>query len=149
MKKTMLTLIMGILLMGLIGSTSALVITSVTTLPNEVSPGETIRIFIELDNDADVDVDDVSVRLDLTNVPFAPFGSSSEESIDEIEEDDKEDVSFRLIVLGDEKSGVYKIPVIIKFEERGDVKIRNSVIGITFNSQPLIRVDIEDSLLLK
>jgi hypothetical protein len=147
--KKQIILIMGLMLLSLISLFSALVIDSVSTLPNEVSPGETAKILIVLENDGDNDIEDVSVSLDLTNVPFAPFGSSSEVSINAIDENDDEDVSFRVIVLGDAESGIYKIPVIIKFNEKGDIKIRNSLIGLTVNSKPLIGVDVEDSLLLK
>ena len=73
---------------------SALTITSVITSPVEVAQGENTNVKIELDNDGDFDLEDVSVSLDLTNVPFAPYSSSSEVSFDELREGKSKTADF-------------------------------------------------------
>jgi hypothetical protein len=145
---------------------NALIIDSVNMNPEEIAPGETSVITIGLENDGNDDITDVTIILDLTGViesnvpgvpttildiPFAPYESSSEYSFDEIEEDDKEYAEFEIIALNNAKSGVYKIPVKISYLEAGEDEptIRNSLIGITVNSEPIIGVSVEEGLLLK
>lgn len=149
---------MAILLLGLmffstvsfaiLNSVSALTIDSVA-IANEIQPGKTTRITLGIENGADEDVQDVSVTLDLSNVPFAPFDSASEYSIEEIEEDDTEYAEFELIALNNAQAGIYKIPVRITYIQDGDDKIKNSLISIVVDSKPEISASVEDSLLLK
>ncbi len=166
MKPTHLTLITAIMIILSLANIQALVIDSVNMNPSEIAPGETAKIRIGLENDGDEDITDVTIILDLTgiiesdmigvattilDVPFAPYESSSEHSFDEIEEDDKEYAEFEIIALNNAKSGVYKIPLKISYLENGEIERtnRNSLIGITVNSEPIIGINIEDGLLLK
>jgi hypothetical protein len=56
------------------------------------------------------------VSLDLTELPFAPVDSSSEGIIEEIENDESETISFTLEALANAEPGIYKIPVLISYE---------------------------------
>ena len=151
--KIMMTVfILGLMLFSTISfallSVSALIIDSVT-ISDEIIPGKTSRISIGLDNNGDEDIEDVSVVLDLTNVPFAPFDSSSEFSINKIREDKTKFAEFEIIALNNAKSGIYKIPLIITYVEDDEKKTKNSLISIVVNSKPIIDVNVDDNLLLK
>ena len=148
-KQTSLTIISAILFICLIGFASALTITSVSTNPDTIAPGETSQIIITLKNNADIDIEDVSVNLDLTNVPFAPFESGSDFFTNEILESKTKQASFNLIALNDAKSGIYKIPVKISYTEDNVIKTQSSLISLMINSQPIIEVSVDDGLLLK
>jgi len=137
-----------ILLIG-ISLASALTINSVSTSPDEVAPGEISKIRIEIVNNGDETVTDVSVSLDLSIVPFAPFDSSSEFSIDEIKKDRTKQADFEISALNDAKSGNYKIPVKISYTENGVLNTRQSLISLLVNSEPIIEASVEDGLLLK
>ncbi|MAH06774.1 hypothetical protein CMI38_00825 [Candidatus Pacearchaeota archaeon] len=128
----------------LIDGTSALVIDSVS-VANEIVPGGTSRVSIGLENDGNEDVEDVSVNLDLTDVPFAPFDSSSEYGIDEIREDKTKYAEFEIIALSNAKSDIYKIPVEIQYKDLEDdeTKIKRSLISVVVSSKPIIDVDVE------
>lgn len=145
-------------------SVSALVIKSVSMNPAEIEPGETAVIEIEIENDGDNDIKDVVVNLDLSGViisevpgvpstliymPFALSGSSSQDSFNEIEEDEDETARFKIMALSKAKSDVYNIPVKIKYTENDVVKKDDSLISVRVNSPPVIDVSFEDSLLLK
>ena len=123
---------------------NALVIDSVTVV-NEMAPGETSQIRILLDNDGEEDIEEVSVSLDLTDVPFAPYESSSEHSIDEIREGKSKNVEFNVVALSNSKSGIYKIPIEIKYKDLIDMelKTKNSLISVIISSKPLIDVKSE------
>ncbi len=153
LKTSLAILMLGLMLfstvsLALINSVSALTIDSVS-VADEIKPGKTTRVSIGLENEADEDVTDVSVALDLSNVPFAPYDSSSEYSIDEIEEDDTEHAQFEIIALNNAQAGIYKIPVIINYVQEDVDRVKNSLISILVESQPEIDASVEDSLLLK
>ncbi len=145
--------ILAICLFSIIGFASALTISDVSTSPSEVEPGKTTDITIKLENDGNNDLTDVSVSLDLTNVPsFAPYDSSSEQSFDEILESKSKQAEFKLIALNDAKSGIYKIPVLIKYSEdtTGSLpKTKTGLISIIINSKPTIDIQASDGLLIK
>jgi len=152
--KTSLKILIGLVLLALyllslISMASALVIDSVIMDSKGISPGETADIEIGLKNNGDEDVSDVSVYLDLKDIPFAPFDSSSEFGISEIREDKTKYAKFEIIALSNTKSQTYKIPVEIVYTEEEVVKTKNSLISINVNSEPVIGVLGEDDLLIK
>ena len=147
MKFKIIFIILLILSVSLI---KALVIDSVV-VSDEINPGKTSKIIISLKSNEDIE--DVSVILNLENLPFAPFNSASEYTINEIEEDKTKSAEFEIIALNDASSGVYKIPIMTTYFESEDKnkvkKTKNSLISITVRSKPIIDVNIENDLLLK
>lgn len=151
-KKTIaVSIILGIYLISLLSLASALTITSVDTTPKIIAPGESSIIKIGVENEGDDDVEDVSVSLGLTNVPFAPYGSSSEISFDEIKDGRIKYAEFEIIALSNAESEIYKIPLEISYKIKGETQAntKKSLIGISVSSKPIIDVGIEDGLLLK
>lgn len=135
--------------MNLINLNSALIIDTVSMTPKEIAPGESAIINIEIENNGEEDIKDISVSLNLEGIPFAPYNSATDYNIEEIENDDQEYARFEIIALNTAKSGIYKIPVEITYIQ-DDVQItKNSLISIIVNSEPIISVIIEDNLLLK
>jgi hypothetical protein len=107
----------------LITSASALLIDD--TRVDSISPGESGSIIISLENDGSSDLEDVSVSLDLTNLPFSTVGTSSV-TLDKIEEDESEDFYFEIRANSDAEIKDYNIPYIIEYED----KERKGTIGI-------------------
>ncbi len=128
---------------------SAISITDVLSSPEEVVPGQVVEVFIEIENIFEYDVTNLNVKLKLENVPFAPYQSSSEKFLDELEEGDEKDFKFRLIALPETDTGIYKIPVEISYEdEEKNVSTKYELISITVNSKPELKVSLEDSTVL-
>src|SRR3989344_3477451 len=129
---------------------SALTIKDVKTTPTEVAPGQTARISIEIENNLDDDVENVDVALDFSSqsVPIAPFEGSSETTIEGIDSDDTETVSFSVIVLPEASSGIYKIPVKIKYQvvDSNVTLDKTGTISLVVNSLPKVRVSVEGDL---
>ncbi len=149
--KITLTLIMLFLIGSIIGFANALVVDSVIVDNKEISPGNIVEIDISLENNAEVDINDISVSLDLTNLPFAPYDSSSEYGIDEINEGRNKIARFKLIALNDAQPYIYKIPLKISYKEENENQaiIKNSLISLKVISKPVLGVNNEESLLLK
>jgi len=146
-------LILAILFLIFLTTVSALTVDSVRIDPSEVSPGDVADIDIDLENNLEEDVTDVSISLDLSDptLPFAPYQSSNEVSVDKIRDDRNKIVKFTIITLNDAESGIYKIPVKISYsDQEGDVQPdKTSLISVTVNSDPILGISLEDGLLLK
>ena len=76
--------------LAFVSMASALSIKDVSSSPDEIAPGEVATVSIKIENIFEEDVENVNVKVDLSEVPFAPYQSSSEEFLDELEEGDKE-----------------------------------------------------------
>ena len=109
MTKILLILLTLILTLNL---ASALTINSV--FADKISPGEQASLSIELENDLNENLEDISVSLSLTNLPFTPVGSS-EYSIEELDEDDDETFIFKVKASNSIQPGDYTIPYVITY----------------------------------
>jgi len=129
---------------------SAISVEDVSSLPGEIAPGGTADVFIEVENIFEFDVINVNIKLDLENTPFAPYQSSSEDFVDELDEGDDERFKFTLIVLPETDSGIYKIPYEITYEEVGgnETFTKEGLIGLIVNSEPELRASLESSNVL-
>ena len=100
-----------------------------------LSPGGEGTIRIELENNLDKDVTDVSLALKFADLPFIPIGSS-ESSIDEIRESKEEEFIFRIKTSSDVTPGDYEIPLQIAYTYDGDRITRTSSIGVQVVANP-------------
>jgi hypothetical protein len=131
-----------------VSSTYAITIDSVSTTPSEIAPGEVSNINFEIENNGETDIQDISIILDLTSSPFAPYLSSTEFNIDELKDGKTKSASFEVKALNNADSGIYKIPLKITYTENGQTKERSSLISLSINSEPIISGNIEEGLLL-
>jgi len=147
--KTNLTIFAICMILVSLSLVSAVSIKDVTSSPNEVAPGEVISVTIEIENIFEDDVYNLNVKLDLTSAPFAPYQSSSEDFLDELEEGKEEKFTFKLIALPSASSGIYKFPVEISYEDEDENKSeKTELISLVVNSEPELRVWLDDSAIL-
>lgn len=126
--KTSLPIISAIILVLTISSASALIVNSVNT--PILSPGEEGIISFEVENNLNEDAEDVSVSVNLANLPFVSIGGS-QESIEEIKTDKEEDFSFRIKAANDIKPGDYSIPYTIEFKLNDELQKREGTLGVS------------------
>ncbi len=124
----------------LVSLSSALSVTSVDSPTLE--PGEEGQLRMEIENPFDETVTDVSVNLDLKDIPFIAIGSS-EQSIDEIDEDDEEVFVFTIKVGSDVLAGDYSIPYTISYELDNDEKTKSGTIGVKVSADPQLSFSVE------
>lgn len=79
-----------------------------------IYPGGQGKVDVKIDNNENFDIQDISMALNLANLPFTSVGSS-EKNIDEINEDDDDKISFTIKASNDIKPGDYNIPYTIKY----------------------------------
>jgi len=148
-KKILIAVYVILISLAFFSIASALSIKDVSSSPDEIAPGEVATISIKIENIFEEDVQNLEVKLDLEDVPFAPYQSSSEDFLDELEAGDKETFKFELIALPEANSGIYKIPVEINYyqdEEKGDTK--KGLVSLIVNSKPKLVTSLEDSVVL-
>lgn len=116
-----------------------LLISSVTSFPQQVSPGESVELLIFIENIGERDLKNIAVKLDLLQVPFAPKDSAAEFIIKELDEDEKTEVRFNLLTLPNAEPGVYKIPLEISY----DNIIKKTVVSLTVQAKPQLFVEVE------
>lgn len=128
---------------------SAVSITDVSSFPEQVSPGEIVDITIEIENIFAYDVENLNIKLNLEDVPFAPYQSSSEKFLDKLEDGRDENFRFKLITLPETKSGIYKIPVTINYTDNKDtLQGKTELISVIVNSDSELKVSSRDSNVL-
>jgi hypothetical protein len=134
---------------------SSLTISSASSMPPEIQPGEKLHLTLKIENDLSQDVSDVAVSLTLNNpsnpTPFAPYESSNEDVIERVDEGERETANFELISKADAASGTYLIPVQITYtgEDDNQTKSEPFLISLIINAKPTIQISAEDPVLIK
>jgi len=90
-------LIFLILLLTIQLVSAQITIESFFSNPDKVLPGETLRLRLTLENVGEEKIKNIIVKLDLSQIPFAPLSSSTERVIDEIRKDNTKSVNFALV----------------------------------------------------
>lgn len=118
----------------LISIASAITINSVET--TTLAPGEEATIRIEIENNLNDLAEDITFSLHFTGLPFIPIGNS-EYSINELDEDEDDDFTFRIKASQDIVPGDYEIPYTLQYSINGVEKPeRKGSIGITVEADP-------------
>ncbi|MEM2121793.1 MAG: hypothetical protein QXU20_04010 [Candidatus Woesearchaeota archaeon] len=138
-------------------------ITSVSTEPKFLKPGETGTLKIKITNYGDTLIKDVTLKLDLTlsslsqtqltllssagfQIPFSPIDTSTEQKIKNIMPSETKEFTFKLMTTSTATSNVYKIPVIITYYDVDNKKYENhDLISLLVGGKPELRTSIEKS----
>ena len=139
-KQTKTILAITFLIIVLTSLASALNLKSVSI--ETLSPGEENTIKLVIENNLNDDAASVSFKLDFTNLPFTPIGNS-EDSVDEIAENDEEKFNFIIKAANDIKPGDYKIPYTISYTIANQQKTNSGTIGLTVNANADLVFSVE------
>ncbi|MBM3233006.1 hypothetical protein FJZ18_02465 [Candidatus Pacearchaeota archaeon] len=132
------TIILGLLMILLVSPLMSALQVSDITAPT-IQPGQEGTITIILENEGSKAVEDISVSLDFTGLPFIPIGGS-EASVNKLNEDREKVLSFKIRASPDSEPGDYKVPYTINgkniTQKKGTIGLSitgNSV--LSFNTQ--------------
>ena len=130
---------------------SSLSIKDVGSFPQEIAPGETAEVSIEIENTLGEDITNLHVKLDLSEVTsFAPYQSGSEQVLESLDDGDEEVFDFDIIALPIASAGIYKIPVSITYlDENETFQDKEEEISLIINSPPELNIFSEDSILIR
>ena len=138
MKENRLNFITGILFLTLIMNLTSAVIVDADYVV--LYPGEDERVSLNIENNENFDIADITVSLDLSEVPLTSVGSSVKD-VDDIDEDDDDSVTFTLRPSTEIIPGDYSIPYTIKY-----VNAANNSENFTKNGNFGLRVSAKTDL---
>src|SRR3989344_4774689 len=127
-----------LLLVLTLNFSSAVIINNVDA--ETFSPGKEGTLRIEIKNILKDNVKEVSLVLNFANLPFISVGTS-EQSTDEIRDNDEETFVYRLKAAQNIVPGDYEIPYTLKYtSDATDAKevIRTGSIGISVRANPIL-----------
>lgn len=136
MKKILAMPLIFVLMFSL---SSALLINSVDV--DSLTPGSEGRISLEVENNLDEDIEEVTLHLDLTNLPFTSVGSA-DDTLEEIEEGEEGTFTFRIKSSNDISPGDYKIPYLITYKDDNKTIEQKGTFGVTVSGNPSLSVSI-------
>ncbi len=135
-----------------------LAISSVESVPSEITPGERFKLKLNLKNTAFSVLTDVTVKLSVWQVyaltttvteselPFSPVDSANEKYIGTVGENKDLAVEFDLLADPDAESKVYKLPVTIRYSDKAGMNYTKSyVASIVVNDKPDIAVFLDST----
>jgi len=100
-----------------------------------LAPGGEGEINIAIENTLDSKVKDISLSLFFNNLPFIPIGTS-EDSLGELDEDDDEELTFKIKAANNIKPGDYEIPYNLQYIDNKEIKKRTGSVGIKVEANP-------------
>lgn len=137
-----LIIFFAVFLLLSINLASAVIINSVQA--DTFSPGQEGQVTIEVENILNDVAEEVSITLSFQNTPFIPIGTS-EQSADEIDEDDEETFTFRIKAAPDIKPGDYEIPYTLTYTFDGNTKTKTGTLGVKVKANPVLTFTAEST----
>jgi len=127
-------------------------IVSIKSEPEQVAPGEEAKITIVVKNAADSLLKDIKFKLnfDDDDIPLAPFQSSSERRISNLNNGFQDALTFRIIAKPDATPGLYKVPITITYnDEKGNAYSLNDFLAVSVGDVPKVRPFIKKSTVFR
>lgn len=121
-------------------------IADVRTEPSIVEPGQKAILYMTLENTADYLMNNINIKLNLSDLKIAPYGESSEKKIRSVGAHTSQDVTFSIVALPEISGGIYKIPLEMEYD---DVTTKgyevSSYISLEIGSSPKIDASVDSS----
>ncbi len=127
---------------------AVLAITDITSEPSLIAPGSTGKVTIMIKNTADSLLKDIKFKLDMSgsSIPIAPYQSSSERIISQLNSNFQQTMTFTVIAKPDAASGLYKVPINISYnDEKGTSYTQTDVLAIVIGERPKLNAYIKKS----
>ncbi len=126
------------------GRSGALAITSVSSDPKTIAPGETATVTLEVANIGETRLRNVDVALDLSSLSMAPSGSSNTKTIGFLEGGKSASFRFDIIAYPGALANAYQVPVTLSYEdEQGNAVTQQKTFGLVVGSEPELLVYLE------
>jgi len=127
-------------------------ITSISSNPKQIAPGQDAKVSIMVKNQADSVLKDVKFKLDFDSdtLPLAPYQSSSERRIALLKSGYQNSLEFQIIADPEAAPGLYKVPLTITYnDELGTSYSVSDVLALTVGEVPNLNVYLKKSTVLQ
>lgn len=127
-----------------------LAIANTKTTPENLIPGQPAILEITLENEAESDIKDIIISLDLTNLPFAPEDGVTEKKISKIKESDSDKVLFNILTLSKTSPAIYKIPITLTYyDSYGQKYQKTNIISLNVWAEPELEISLDKNELIQ
>lgn len=123
-----------------LASISALTVSNVEI--QKIYPGQSSDLRISIKNNLQDDVEDVSLNLNLDNTLFTSVGSS-EDSMESIDEGEKETFNFEIKANSNAEIGDYNIPYSIKYSYKNQTYTKTGSFGVSVSAKTELNYNLE------
>jgi len=121
-------------------------IAKVETEPSAIAPGHRADLLLTFENNADTSMKDISVKIDFSSVPFAPYGEIGEQKLRILAPSESKVLTFSIVALSTAEGGIYKIPINLSYTDNaGNAYSSSNVISVDVNSKPDLFLAVESS----
>ncbi len=122
-------------------------ITSITSEPEQVAPGEVAEVNIMIKNQADSLLKDIRFKLDFNDdIPLAPYQSSSERRVAQLKSGFQNSLEFKFVAEPGASPGLYKVPLNITYnDEKGNSYSINDILAVTIGESPNLKTYLKRS----
>jgi len=131
-----------------IGNANDLSIVSIKTVPEQIRPGDDIKVVLALKNIVPVLMKEIDVNLDISaaTIPFTPIGSTSKRTLNSLNKGDEKEFIFDFAVDADAEPKVYKIPLTINYKDEFNNNYSiNTYTGLKVFTVPELKYSVESS----
>ncbi len=124
---------------------SSILSISNVNFPDKVAPGASEEMTVNLENMADSQLKNIEVKLGSEQVPVAASDSNIA-NVRKIEPRDNTNVSFRLNIDESAENGVYKLPLMLEYEnEAGTSFSVGSTTALVVGGEPDLQIGVNDA----
>ena len=126
---------------------AVLVVDSYKVTPSPITPGQTVKVEMQLRNAGRIAVKNVDVSIGLEDGKFSTIGSGAKKRVDYIGFGETETVVFELASDTSTEVKVYNIPVTLKFkDERNKEYTDTAKISLVVNAKPEISLTVDKTV---
>ena len=129
---------------------ASLEISTVEITPEYIAPGESAQVDIMIRNLADSLLKDIIFNLDFDDddLPLAPYKSSSEKRVGQLETNFQKTLAFTVIAEPNAVQGIYKVPLTITYnDERGKAYNISDVLALQIGKIPDLKIHVTKATL--
>ena len=111
----------------------------------DIIPGSEVTVSLTVKNVGKGEARDITMSLDVTNLPFVPI-STTEIFVGDMDSRDTKNVEIRLIVNEEAEIKAYSLPLRFSYyTETGDAKTEEETIGIRISGEPEFVVTLDET----
>jgi hypothetical protein len=123
-------------------------IVSIRTIPEIIKPGDEVEMILTIQNTVPVLMKNIDINFDLSaeDTPFTPIKTTTKRSLNSLNKASSKELKFTLAVDAEAEPQVYKIPLIIDYEDEfGNEYTLNTLTGLKISTEPILQYNVDDS----
>ena len=116
-------------------SQAGILISNVQLDPQTVNPGRVATLQLDVQNNANSRLREVTTQLQLADTPFVPTQAATRQRVGDLSTGQSASVTYQLTAKPEASAGIYSIPVTLSYQDRNGNNVdQQDTIGITITT---------------